>query len=230
MATNASSSSALLEALTSLAQAAQANIPGTDFASITVRDADESLRTLATTDPWAENADALQYEFREGPCYAAVTEDRFVLVTDMAAATHDYPSFAPRAAELGVRAQAAVQLLQDGERAGLNLYALRRGAFDSSTIQFAELFASQAAALLGYAVQVEQLSEALHTRTDIATAVGIVMEPPRPPQRARSAWQGHQGGAARRRPRWTAQPNVPPTWVHGDVLAPAGLIGPNRGQ
>ena len=49
-------------------------------------------------------------------------------------------------------------------------------AFDRSTVQLAELFATQAAAVLEYAVQVEQLSEALHTRTDIGTAVGIVME------------------------------------------------------
>ena len=176
MVATPASPSALFDALTALAHSAQTNIPGTDFTSITVKDADGTLRTLAATDPIAEKADALQYELREGPCYAAVTEERLVLVTDLAAATHDYPAFAPRAAELGVRAQAAIQLVQNGEHAGLNLYARRRGAFDSSTVQFAELFASQAAALLGYAVQVEQLSEALHTRTDIATAVGIVME------------------------------------------------------
>jgi ANTAR domain len=40
----------------------------------------------------------------------------------------------------------------------------------------AELFANQGGALLGYATQVEQLSSALHTRTDIGTAVGILME------------------------------------------------------
>jgi AmiR/NasT family two-component response regulator len=49
-------------------------------------------------------------------------------------------------------------------------------AFDRSTVELAELFATQAAALLQYAEQVEQLSEALHTRTDIGTAVGILME------------------------------------------------------
>ena len=43
-------------------------------------------------------------------------------------------------------------------------------------MQLADLFANQGGALLGYAEQVEQLSEALHTRTDIGTAVGIVME------------------------------------------------------
>jgi hypothetical protein len=75
-----------------------------------------------------------------------------------------------------VGAQAGIQLLHDGERAGLNLYALTAGAFDRSTVQIAELFATQAGALLGYAEQVEQLSQGLHTRTDIGIAVGILME------------------------------------------------------
>jgi hypothetical protein len=42
-------------------------------------------------------------------------------------------------------------------------------------VQFAELFSAHAAALLHYARQVEQLGEAIHTRTDIGTAVGILM-------------------------------------------------------
>jgi GAF domain-containing protein len=152
-----------------------ANIPGVDFASITLQQVDKSLHTLAATDPLAETLDALQYELREGPCYAALTEERFVLVNDVTTTT-DFPRYGPRAAEHGVRAQAAVQLAHNGERAGLNLYSRSLQAFDRSTVQFAELFATQAAALLQYAVQVEQLGEALHSRTDIGTAVGIVME------------------------------------------------------
>ena len=42
--------------------------------------------------------------------------------------------------------------------------------------QLAEFFAGQAAALLGYAEQVEQLSVALHTRGDIGAALGLLME------------------------------------------------------
>lgn len=162
-------------ALQDLAASAVANIPGVDMASVTLRRGDDTLTTLAATDPLAEQLDALQYDLREGPCFAAVTVDRLVLVSDVARST-DFPRFGPRAAELGVQAQAAVQLISDGESAGLNLYALQQAAFDSSTIQWAELFATQAAAVPEYADQVEQLSEALHTRTDIGTAVGIVME------------------------------------------------------
>lgn len=163
------------EALQELAASAACNVPGADAVSITVRGARSSMHTLAATDPLAERADRLQYELQEGPCYEAVTADRFVLVNDLAAAVQ-YPRYAPRAVELGVGAQAAVQLLHNGENAGLNLYARTADAFDRTTVQIAELFASHAATLLGYAVQVEQLSDALQARTDIGTAVGMVME------------------------------------------------------
>jgi len=163
------------EALRGLAASATHNIPGVDFVSITVHAADDTYRTVATTDPLGDRLDALQYDLREGPCYAALTDDRFVLANDLASSS-EFPRYAVRAAELGVGSQAAVQLLHNGERAGLNLYARRRCAFDRSTVQLAELFATQAAGLLEYAMQVEQLSEALHTRTDIGTAVGILME------------------------------------------------------
>jgi GAF domain-containing protein len=162
-------------ALAGLAVSAVGNIPRVDFVSITVHGEGESLRTVAATDQLAEQLDALQYELREGPCYVAVTDERFVLVNNVGVA-HDFPRYGPRAAELGVRSQAAIQLSHNGERAGLNLYARKVDAFDRSTVELADLFATQAGDLLDYAEQVEQLSEALHTRTDIGTAVGIVME------------------------------------------------------
>jgi hypothetical protein len=65
------------EALETLATSAASNIPGVDFVSSSVRNADGSLHTVVPTDPLAERADSLQYELREGPCYAAVTDERF---------------------------------------------------------------------------------------------------------------------------------------------------------
>lgn len=162
-------------ALQDLAASAVANIPGVDFASITVRRGEDRLQTAASTDPLAQQLDWLQYELREGPCYAAVTVDRLVIISDVATSP-EFPRYGPRAAELGVGSQVAIQLISDGEQAGLNLYALHSTALDSSVVQLAELFATQAAAVLEYAEQVEQLNEALHTRTDIGTAVGIVMQ------------------------------------------------------
>lgn len=123
-------------AFESLTLSAATNIPGVDFTSITISGPDETLQTVAATDPLAARTDQLQYELREGPCYAAVNEDRFVLVNDLAGAS-DFPRYAPRAVELGVRAQAAIQLTSPGQRAGLNLYSRTADAFGHSTIQVA---------------------------------------------------------------------------------------------
>lgn len=169
-----SAESARRAALQDLVQSAAGNLPGVDFASVSVRAKDGSLQTVAATDPLAHQMDELQYRLREGPCYAAVTTERLVLVNDVAASA--FSRYGAAASDIGVRSQLAIQLVHDGEQAGLNLYARTREAFDRSTIEMAELFATQAAAVLQYAEQVEQLHEALHTRTDIGIAVGIVME------------------------------------------------------
>jgi ANTAR domain/GAF domain len=162
-------------ALTALTQSAAANIPGVDFASITVLRNDRTLHTLAATEPLAREVDALQYELLEGPCYAAVTDQRFVLVNNLAD-DDTCRRYGPKAVERGVGAQAAIQLSHNGEQAGLNLYARNPHTFDQSTVEFAELFATHATVLLGYARQVETLGEAAHARQDIGTATGIMME------------------------------------------------------
>jgi GAF domain-containing protein len=177
-------------ALGSLARSVAANIPGAEFTSITVRRSDGILETVASTDPLADKLDETQYTFQEGPCYAAVTDERFILVNDLRASS-PFPRYTPVAVQLGVAAQLAVQLVHNGEQAGLNVYALTPAAFDRSTVDMAELFAAHAGLLLGYARQAGTIGEAVHTRQDIGTAVGVVME------RYAPALAG--GGAAPRR-------------------------------
>jgi GAF domain-containing protein len=162
-------------ALDDLVRSAADNIPGVDVASISLRGKDGSLSTLAATDQVAHQVDQIQYQLSEGPCYAAVTGERLVLVNDLASAS-EFPRYGKQAFDYGMGSQLAIQLLHNGEQAGLNLYARQRQAFDRATVELAELFATQAGAVLKYATQAEQLTEAVHTRTDIGTAVGIVME------------------------------------------------------
>jgi hypothetical protein len=163
------------EALAVLSAAAAHNIAGAEFASVTVRHEDQTLETVAATDELANRLDEIQYELGEGPCYAAVTDARLVLVNDVARDTQ-FPHYAPRAVELGVRAQLATQIAHNGAQAGLNVYARRPDAFDRAAVQMAELFGTHAGLVLGYARQVETLGEGMHTRQDIGCAVGIVME------------------------------------------------------
>jgi hypothetical protein len=158
-----------------LTSAAVDNIPGAEFASVSVRRRDQRLETIAATDELADLVDRIQYELREGPCYAAVTDEAFVLVNDLTRAAH-FPRYGPRAVELGVRSQLATQVAHDGSQAGLNVYSRRPDAFDRSSVQLAELFGTHAGVVLGYARAVDTLGEAMQARQDVGTAVGIVME------------------------------------------------------
>jgi GAF domain-containing protein len=167
---------AIDDAVRILAQSASENVPGAEHASVTVRYRDGTLETTAATSDLARSLDELQYELREGPCYDAVTAERFVLVNDVEASAA-YTTYGPTAARAGARAQLAMQLThEDGRVAGLNLYASVPGVFTRDSVQMAELFSAHAATLLGYARQVDTLNEAVAARTEIGTAVGIVME------------------------------------------------------
>src|SRR3954453_12863835 len=105
------------EALQTITKSAVRNIPGVEFASVSVRRADQTLQTVAATDDLADRLDEIQYELREGPCYAAVTDERFILVNDLQRST-DFPAYGPRAVQLGVRAQLATQVAHNGTQAG----------------------------------------------------------------------------------------------------------------
>jgi GAF domain-containing protein len=162
-------------ALDSLVRSAAANIPNADLASISVRRRDATLETAAATSPLATKLDEIQYGVLEGPCYVAVTTERFILVNDLGAGG-PFPLYGPLAAEHGVRAQLAMQLANNGEQAALNVYARSPSAFDRSAVAMAELFATQAGLLLGFAQQIDTLGDAVHTRQEVGTAIGIVME------------------------------------------------------
>jgi hypothetical protein len=76
----------------------------------------------------------------------------------------------------GVRAQAGLRLFENEKSIGaLNLYSRSVGAFGDMQA-LSRLFADQAAVAISYATEVENLNEALRTRTIIGQAVGIVME------------------------------------------------------
>src|SRR3954465_13330003 len=92
------------QALARITASAVETLPGADLASISVRHADGRLETSAGTDPLVYQADLLQYELFEGPCYDAVTNDYRTYSPDLSMDT-EWPRFGPRAAELGLLSQ-----------------------------------------------------------------------------------------------------------------------------
>jgi len=148
-------------------------LPGTHYASITVRHADGRLETFAETDPMLLGLDAAQYEFQEGPCYEAATEEAYV-VSPHLASDDRFPRYAAVAVAAGIRAQAGIRLFETPKppaQGALNLYSRDVGSFSDMSI-LGRLFAHQSALALDYAREVHNLREAMKTRQLIGAPSG----------------------------------------------------------
>lgn len=165
------------EVLAVLTKGAVEAIPGAASASISVRHEDGRLETLAPTNNLIEALDAEQYRLNEGPCYQIVTDETFLVSSDLA---HDdrWTRFGRIAADAGFPALLAVLLTADGtkRRSALNVYASSPHEYDASSVEIAQLFASHASVAMGFVGTYEQLGGAITNRQIIGQAVGIVME------------------------------------------------------
>jgi GAF domain-containing protein len=164
------------EMLSRVTHFARETIQGVDFASISVRFRDGHLETFASTAEVINQADALQYALREGPCYETAATTVKAVATDDLSTDARWPSYGPAAAALGLRAQLAVLFYDNPQsRGALNLYSSTAATF-AEQLPLAQLFARHAAIAMGHSYTVEGLKEALATRKSIGQALGIVME------------------------------------------------------
>ena len=158
-----------------VARSACDTVPGADMASISIRHSDGRLETMAPTEDIPAEADALQYEYQEGPCYEALTDDKTVSSPDVAADAR-WPRYGPAAAKLGVKSQLALEFYDSSQsRGALNLYSRSQGALVDQH-QLVELFATHAGLAMGHVRTVGGLVVALGTRKVIGQAIGITME------------------------------------------------------
>ena len=166
----------LEDTLHAIVQAAQQSVPGFDHAGISVRHRDGTIETLAGSDELVWELDRKQYELRQGPCVEALEGERVVVVER---AQHDqrWPDYIAYAAQAGLRAQLGLRLFIDENKTvgGLNLYSTAAETVDEDARQVAELFARHATMALDRAQQVDQLTEALHSRKVIGQAIGLLM-------------------------------------------------------
>ncbi|MCA1702460.1 MAG: GAF and ANTAR domain-containing protein [Actinobacteria bacterium] len=166
----------LQDTLNGIAQAAVDNVPGAQFAGITLVRARREVHTAAWTDELVHAADQAQYDTGQGPCLNSVYEEKTVRVTDMRT-EHRWPEFAKRAAGLGVSSMLSIQLYVTGDNLGaLNLYSNATEAFDDESEHVGLLLAAHAAIAMASAQQQEQLVQAINTRDLIGQAKGILME------------------------------------------------------
>jgi hypothetical protein len=169
-----------------------------DFAVLTVDGCDMAGISLLTgsdvatpvfSDRLALTIDEVQYETAEGPCLDAISKHATVYAEDLADDVR-WPSFGPRAVELGMRSLLSCRLSANGTLGALNLYAQLPRAYGATDRTKAVIFAAHAGVALGAAevleietgslnaavLRLEVLNAALVTREMIGQAQGILIE------------------------------------------------------
>jgi GAF domain-containing protein len=156
--------------LSQVTAAAVELLPDVQFASITIRYEDGSLKTVAPTGEVPVLFDAQQYRVQQGPYFRAATDTMRVIASDLGI-DERWPSLAGFASTHGVRALMALRLYDAQRSSGaLNLYSTRVGAFENAG-EVGALFAHQAGLAVANAEQITNLAEAVKTRTVIGQAV-----------------------------------------------------------
>lgn len=164
------------ETMDAIVRAAVGTVPGAEHAGIMTVLGRREVRTVATTGDLPVDVDQVQYDTAQGPCLAALYDEKIVSVPDLAQETR-WPAFAARAVEMDVGSMLSFQLFVENDDLGaLNLYARRAHAFDDESEHVGSLFAGHSAIALATAQQRDHLGEAVRTRDLIGQAKGILME------------------------------------------------------
>jgi hypothetical protein len=159
-----------------LVDAAVAQIPGADEASVSIVQARRKVVPQSPSSELPKRIDALQTEVKQGPCLDAAFRERVVRVPDLAHETR-WPQFCRRAADAGLGSMLSFRLWVEGDDLGvLNLYGRRPEAFDQESEDIGLLFVSHAAVAMAGLKKYDQLNDSIDTRDLIGQAKGILME------------------------------------------------------
>jgi GAF domain-containing protein len=167
-----------LQLVTTLAATATA---GTLGSAVTVVD-QHGKRSRAASNAAAEEADALQYQFDEGPCLTAWRTREPVRIDDTSTDGR-WPRWNAAASELGVRSVLSAPLLVGEESIGaMKVYCERPMNYGPHDEHVMRLLAGQAAILLANTQSLQearrlgrQLTEALASRDAVARATGVLL-------------------------------------------------------
>ncbi len=146
---------------------------------------EEDLLTVAASEPDARRADQVESVLDEGPCLDALRQGRS-FVSDALDAEDRWPDWAAAAAALDYRSAAGVSAALEGlegeVRIALNCFARRTAAFDDALVERSRWFTLEVAATLPLVLRlaeqaqlVDQLQQALASRSMIDQALGVVM-------------------------------------------------------
>lgn len=168
--------------LSEVARSAAGMVDGALTCGVTVQATPRSRMLGATSDPFAERMDAVQYEIDDGPCLTALRTGSVVAVDDIAG-DNRWPAFSRRGRREGAAASLSVPMLVQERAVGaLNLYGRTVGAITAADRRRAQQFADQAAGAVALAARLAEsedtarhLTTALRSRSTIDQAIGALM-------------------------------------------------------
>ncbi|AMY52869.1 GAF and ANTAR domain-containing protein [Rhodococcoides fascians] len=162
--------------LATITEAAVAQVPNAEYASITTVMQGKFVHSAALSGEVAGHCDKIQEQLGEGPCLESAIEQTTIRIDDMDSETR-WPQFTDAASALGVKSMICFQLYVEGFNFGaLNLHSTRTGAFSAEAESIGSLFAAHAAIAFSSAREEQQIRAALTSRDLIGQAKGMLME------------------------------------------------------
>jgi transcriptional regulator with GAF, ATPase, and Fis domain len=160
-----------------LAEHAAVEIPGAQYAGVTITRNGKHIDTPAATHEWPILLDEIQQRHREGPCLTAAWEEKTVHVKDLTT-DERFPLYARDVlAQTPIRSVMSFQMWIAGETMGaLNVYAETPNVFNTDTREIGLVFAAHSSVAWNAARRDEQFKRALASRDVIGQAKGMLME------------------------------------------------------
>ena len=163
--------------LAELVEHAAIEIPGAQYAGVTVTRNSKHIDTPAATHKWPVLLDEIQQRHREGPCLTAAWKEKTIHVADLET-DNRFPLYRRDVLEqTPIRTIMAFQLfIADQTMGALNVYAERPYAFDHSSRAIGLVFAAHSSVAWNAARREDQFKRALASRDIIGQAKGMIME------------------------------------------------------
>jgi GAF domain-containing protein len=160
-----------------LAENAAVEVPGAQYAGITVTRNKKQIETPAATHKWPILLDEIQQRHREGPCLTAAWEEKTIHVADLENDDR-FPMYRRDVLEqTPIRTIMSFQLFIAGETMGaLNVYAETPHVFGRESRDVGLVFAAHSSVAWNAARRDEQFKRALASRDTIGQAKGMIME------------------------------------------------------
>jgi transcriptional regulator with GAF, ATPase, and Fis domain len=160
-----------------LAEHAAVEIPGAQYAGVTVTTDNKTVDTPGASHPYAILLDAIQQRHRQGPCLTSAWQRRTIHVADLGR-DFRWPRYRRDVlAETPIRSIMAFQLfIADTSMGALNVYAESPNAFNDDSEEIGLVLATHSALAWNSARRDEQFRRALASRDMIGQAKGMIME------------------------------------------------------